>query len=223
MTRADIDSGLIRRLRDEAGDRQETGQYVVRRRILFVAKRLFAHFGYEGTSLANVASTADVSEDQLLQLFESKLRLMEGIFDDEWKTIGPRLEDIVLAAMNAREAILEVFAVLTHILDKDRDVAQLWLFESRCLRGEDGRVTVPECFSDFSTLITHLVVRSQMERTCPPAFNARVVASLLIAGMEGLIRDWLLTERRHPQSGTTPYSGAQLITVFDAAVSGLKP
>ena len=223
MSLAEIDSGLIRRLRNEAGDRQDMAQYAVRRRILFVAKRLFAHFGYEATPLADVAHTADMLEEELLRYFESKLRLLEAIFDAEWKTMGPRVEDVVLAAPNAREAILEIFAVMTHILDKDRDLAQLWLFESRCLRGDDGRPTVPDCFREFSDLVKHLVVRSQMERTCPPAFNARVVASLLIAAMEGLIRDWLLSEHGHPLGVSTPFSGTQLITVFDAAVSGLKP
>ena len=223
MTRSEPDSGLIRRLRSESGGQPDTGQYAVRRRILFVGKRLFAHFGYEGTPLADVAHAADVSEDELFRFFDSKLRVLEGIFEYEWKSMGPRLEDVVLAAPNARDAILELFAIMTHIMDKDRDLARLWLFEGRSQRKADGQFLVPESFQDFADLVPHLVVRTQMERTCPPAFYARVVASLLISGMEGLIRDWLLTEQQTHAHIATPYSGAQLITVFDAAVSGLKP
>lgn len=223
MPSAKPDSEVETHLGRDVVARQELARSAVRERLLSVAKLLFARQGYDATSLQDVLRVTDVAEQDVPPALGGKLQLLQGIFAEEWKTMGPRLEDAVLEALDARQSLLRIFAALINIFDKDRALAQLWLFEGRARRRENGETLVPDCFTEFSTLVTRLVARSQMEKTCPPDFEPRVVASLLVGSMEGLIREWLLSEQA-PRHGTAPrYPGARLITVFDAAVSGLKP
>jgi len=53
-----------------------------RQHILSTAKRLFAYFGYDGTSFDDIARAADIPAGQLLQLFEDKQKLLTAIFDE---------------------------------------------------------------------------------------------------------------------------------------------
>lgn len=191
-----------------------------RRKLLFVGKRLFAYFGYADATLGDIARAAEMSEEELLRHFDSKFKLLGAVFDDEWKSLHPRMEDVVLATVGVDAALLEILAVMTHALDKDRDLAKLWLFDGYHQRAADGRVTLPRGFVDFFGLITKLVVRGQRDRVFDAELRPGVTASLLIAGMEGLVRDWLLAEY---VPGATPYSGSQLITAYNALVSGLRP
>lgn len=192
----------------------------VRRKLLFVGKRLFAYFGYAEAPLADVARAADLSEEELLQHFDAKHKLLAAIYDDEWKSLHPRMEDVVLATPGADDALLEILAVMTRALDKDRDLAKLWLFDGYRQRAGGGRVSLPRGFIEFFGLITKLVVRGQRDRVFDRELRPGVAASLLIAGMEGLVRDWLLSEQ---VPGAQPYSGSQLITAYNALVSGLRP
>lgn len=192
----------------------------VRRRLMFVGKRLFAYFGYADSSLADIARAADMSEEELRQHFDTKHKLLAAIYDDEWKSLHPRMEDVVLATPGPDDALLEILAVMTRALDKDRDLAKLWLFDGYRQRAGGARVSLPRGFIDFFGLITKLVVRGQRDRIFDITLRPGVAASLLIAGMEGLVRDWLLSEQ---VPGAQPYSGSQMIAAYNALVSGLRP
>ena len=220
MPASDARNASIQPGSDRVGNLPGVGHFSVRRRILYTGKKLFAHFGYDDTSIADIALAMDIPQADLLRYYGDKASLLAAVFDDEWKTINKRLEDIILTSLDAHEATLAIFAAMTHILDKDRDLAKLLLFEGHRPRAESREVEVAEGYKDFIDLLMRLVMRGQKDGTYHPAFHPRVITSLLISAIEGLNRDWLLTERQH---GVTPYSGAQLISVFDALVSGLKP
>lgn len=191
-----------------------------RQHILSTAKRLFAYFGYDGTSFDDIARAADIPPGQLLQQYDDKRKLLTAIFDEGWEAMKPRMSDIMLTSMDAREAALSVFAALTAILDKDRDLAKLLLFEVRRPRAEDGEVVLPRGFLAFADLMLRLAVRGQQDHSFSIALHPRIIATLLISAMEGLLRERMLAE--HTDQGEA-YTGAHMISGFDALVSGLKP
>ena len=123
-------------------ENRESEGFVVRRRMLFVGKRLFAHFGYAGTSIVDIAQAADLPAKEILRHFRSKPRLLAAIFDDAWKNINPKMADVVFATLDTNEAMLEIFPVLTRIFDEDRELAKLWLFEGHLQRDESGGILV---------------------------------------------------------------------------------
>ncbi len=203
-----------------AASAHKSGHFSVRRRILFVGKRLFATFGYAGTTLDEIARAADVEKEELLEHFGDRAALLIAILDEEWQTINPRMDDILLTSVNAKEAVLATFAAMARILDKDRDLAHLLLFGDCWQRGVDGKVHMTEGCRGFTEHMVRLAQRGQQDATFTKALHPRVIASLLTAGMQGLIRDWLLSDQ---ERGISAYSGSQLITAFDALVVGMKP
>ena len=198
----------------------EAEPHAARRKLLFVAKRLFAHYGYADVALAEIARAAELPQEELLRHFDGKYKLLTAIFDDEWKSLEPRMEDLAFAAPRADKVLHEILAVMTNVLYKDRDLAKLWLFDGYRQRAAGGRVSLPRGFIDFFGFITKLVTRGQRQGVFDPGLRPSVTASLIIAGMEGLVRDWLLTEH---VPGARPYSGSEIMVAFNALTAGLRP
>lgn len=195
-------------------------QSEVRRRILRVAKQRFARFSYDGVTLAGIARGADVSLAELLQHFDGKLTLLTAVFDEGWASINVRFADIVITSVSARDAMLSMLAVMTHILEKDPDLARLLLFEGRRPHPTTGQIMLSKGYRRFMALCVELAVRGQKDGSFRNAFHPRVIATLLTGAAESLLRDRLIAEQ---EGDAAPYSGAQMLAAFDAMVSVLKP
>lgn len=189
-----------------------------RRRLLAVGKHLFARFGYDSTSLADIAHQADASAIELLGI-DSKDELLAEIFDHGWAEINSRLTDIGIESMNARRAMLAILSVFTHTLERDEDFARLLLFDGCHPQPDNGEIIVPAGYRRFTEFCTALIVRGQEEGSFGTALHPRVMASVLLGAAEGLMRDRLIAEQ---DSGISPYSESQLIMVFDTLISSMK-
>ncbi len=195
-------------------------QSEVRRRILRVAKQRFARFSYDGVTLASIARGADVPLAELLLHFDSKLTLLLAVFDEGWASINLRFADIVITSVTARDAMLSMLAVMTHILEKDLDLARLLLFEGRRPNPVTGQIMLSKGYRELVRLCVELAVRGQKDGSFRNAFQPRVIATLLIGAAESLLRDRIIAEQ---EEDATPYSGAQMLAAYDALVSFLKP
>ena len=190
------------------------------RTILDVAKHLFARYGYDGTPMGVIARTVGITQEELHDHFVDKLSLLTAVFEEGWSSINPRLQDIVVNSVNAREATLSMMAVMMRILERDGDLARLLLFEARRPNPETGDIVFSAGYRWFARLCTELVVRGQKDGSYRATFHPRAVASLLTGALEGLMRDRYLAEE---QGDVTLLSGAQLMTAFDALVTFLGP
>lgn len=63
--------------------------------IITAAERLFAHQGYEGTSLRDIAAAAGVNVSMISYYFGSKEKLIEALFEERIGYIGPQIENLV--------------------------------------------------------------------------------------------------------------------------------
>lgn len=192
----------------------------VNQQILDVAKHLFARYGYEGTSLGAIAHGAGISQEELSEHFDSKLGILMTVFEEGWTGINERLQDIVINSINARQATLSMFAVMMRILERDGDLARLLLFEDRRPHPETGEIVFSQGYRWFMRLCVELVTRGQKDGSFRISFHPRAIASMLTGALESLMRDRYLAEE---QGSTTPLTGAQLMTAFDALVTYLGP
>jgi AcrR family transcriptional regulator len=203
-----------------AGATADTTDAVLRARGLEAGKRLMADKGYEQVTLTEVARAAGMSEALLLRLYGSKQGLLEGIFNAFWESLNPRLAEIVLTTYNAREATLAILSVMMHVLQKDRDLAKLLMFEGRRRRGPNGEILVSEGFRDFTKLGFNLVARGQKDGSFSRVFEPAVITSALLGATEGLFRDQLIAEQ---YGRAMPYSESQMASAFDTVVSSFAP
>src|SRR5579872_4920171 len=155
-----------------------------RQRLLSTGKRLFARLGYESTTVSELCRDAHVSQANLLRLFDSKLGLLEAIFDEGWESINPRITDIVVTSLNARQATLSILAVMTHIFERDPDLAKLMLFEGRRPRADDGGIMISDGFRKFFELGMQLVIRGQRDGSYTKSIDPHILTSVVLGAVE---------------------------------------
>src|SRR5262245_50966060 len=111
-----------------------------RTRLLQAAKRLFALQGYEQTATSAIAREAGTSESQLMRYFGGKVGLLDALFNEAWSELNERVRHVVRESPSAREALLELLQTIATSLAHDPDLAALYLFEGRRMRGAEPRV-----------------------------------------------------------------------------------
>ena len=163
-----------------------------RTRLLQAAKRLFALQGYEQTATSAIAREAGTSESQLMRYFGGKVGLLDALFNDAWADLNERVRETIADAPDSRAALLDLLQTITTTLARDPDLAALFLFEGRRMRGEEPRVRVSEGFHAFAELARGLVRKAQASRQLDPKLDAGAVTSALIGACEAMIRDRVL-------------------------------
>ena len=207
-------------LRNIDSEREDTLRLLaVRRRILAVAKHKIARFGFESVSLQDIAHSADVPWIEFLVHFEDKPSVMNAILEQGWRDLIPRLTEAAFNSISARNGILSVLALMTNVMQKDEDLVRIMLLEGRRPDPESGELGLTTGYRRFVQICTELVVRGQKDGSVKPNLHPRVIASMIVGALEGMLRDRLIVEQ---DDTITPYTGTYLMSAYDVLVSGLK-
>lgn len=189
-----------------------------RARFIAVGKGLFARHGYEQTPISTIAREAETSESQLVRYFGGKAGLLEAIFDEGWRSLNDQIQRLVADAPDSCTAILGILTAILTAFRRDPDLARVFLFEGRRVRGEHGEIILSTGFRKFADMLTRLIRRGQQDGGIAKALDAAAVASALMGAAEGMLRDSLLaTHGRKP----APYSERSIQRVFTAIVESL--
>jgi AcrR family transcriptional regulator len=189
-----------------------------RQRLLAAAKTLFAQNGFERTSTASIARVAGTSESQLVRYYHTKTGLLEAIFNISWQTLTPEIQQVVMGATDAREALAGVLETVTDSFGRDPDLAFLLLFEGRRVRGESSEIILSQGFIDFANLIRLLIQRGKKDGTFRVELSDEAMASAILGATEGMIRDRLMAQRAGKED---PFSIAEIRAIFLAFLTGL--
>ena len=187
-----------------------------RTRLLGAGKSLFARLGYEQTSTAAIAREALTSESQLVRHFEGKAGLLAAIFEESWRPVNESLHGAAAEAPNAREALLSVLSTLMLAFDKDQELAFLFVFEERRVRG-GNEIVLSKGFLEFTELLQRLVRRGQKDGTFPAHCSPQAVSAALIGAAEGMLREPLIATRAGKPA---PFSEGEMVDVFTAMLAG---
>ncbi|HXG54863.1 MAG TPA: TetR/AcrR family transcriptional regulator [Vicinamibacterales bacterium] len=190
-----------------------------RSRLLAAGKALFARNGFEQTSTSAVARDAGTSESQLVRYFTGKAGLLDAIFEEAWKPMNARIHDMLADASSGRIAVSGVLTTVLGAFDHDDQLATLFLFEGRRIRG-DSEVRLSAGFVEFNDVVQRLVRRGQKDGSFDSSFDATALAAALIGSVEAMIRERLLAKR---DGNTSPFSDKQLHKIFEAMLEGFKP
>ena len=189
-----------------------------RSRLLAAGKELFARVGYEQASTAAIARAAGTSESQLVRYFDGKAGLLEAIFNESWKPLNEEVQKLIANAPHAREALTAVLLAVTKTLGSDPDIAFLFLFEGRRVRGSGPDVVLSKGFVQFSELVRALIRRGQQDGSFRPEFSDAAVTSAVMGAAEGMMRERLLAER---SGKSRPFSEREIRHVFAALLAGV--
>jgi AcrR family transcriptional regulator len=191
-----------------------------RNRLLNAGKTLFSRLGFENTSTSAVAHEAGTSESQLVRYFGSKVGLLEAIFEEAWKPLNARVHDLLADARSGRAAVAGILTAVLEAFERDDQLATIFLFEGRRIRGGDAGVKLSSGFLEFSDVIFRLIKRGQKDGSFEPGFDPSALAAALIGATEAMVRDRLLARRR----GTArTFSDRQVHRIFEAMLNGFGP
>lgn len=190
-----------------------------KQRLMRTAKSLFAHNGYEATSTASIARGAMTSESQLVRYFGGKAGLLEAIFNRSWQALNPLIHEKVVGATSARQALLTVLEILMNQFENDQELAVIFLFEGRRIRGAEHEVFISKGFVKFNQLIRTLVQRGKAEGRIRPDLKDGALAAALIGAAEGMVRERLIAQRLGDEP---PFEISDLAAVVDALLGGLS-
>lgn len=186
-----------------------------RGRLLAAGKTLFAQSGYEQTSTAAIARSAGSSESQLIRYFGGKAGLLEAIFNESWLTLNDQVQQQMAEAQHGRDAILRILKLMIEALGRDDEIAFLFLFEGRRMRGSSHEVVLSRGFVQFWDLVCKLTERGQEDGSFRNDIPAKVLASAMLGCAEGMMRDRLI----NPNDPAYTDGGVQ--TAFESMVNGL--
>ena len=187
-----------------------------RERLLHSAKTLFARLGYEQTSTAAIAREAGSSESQLMRYFGGKAGLLDTIFNESWAAVLARVSSEIPATTPAHDSVLGMLGITIEAFGRDHDIAVLFLFEGRRIRGNE--VTLSRGFLQFYELVQSVIRRGQEDGSFRNDLDPTVLSAALLGSAEGMIRDRLLLERRGMPN---PFDDAAVRKTFRAIIDGL--
>ncbi|HEY0140184.1 MAG TPA: TetR/AcrR family transcriptional regulator [Thermoanaerobaculia bacterium] len=196
------------------GDSTQTS----RSRLLNAGKTLFSKNGYEQTSTAAIAREAGSSESQLIRYFGGKSGLLEAIFNDSWSSLNDVVRLHLEQAVHGRDAILRILGLMIDAFSRDHDIAFLFLFEGRRLRGGTHEVLLSKGFTQFIEVVYSLIRKGQQDGSFRNDVDAKVLCSAMLGCAEGMIRDRVMSERAKEEH---PHSDEAIKTAFASMVNGL--
>jgi AcrR family transcriptional regulator len=189
-----------------------------RSRLLNAGKTLFSRNGYEQTSTAAIARESGSSESQLIRYFGGKSGLLEAIFNEAWMSLNDDVRLHIEQAEHGRDAILRILSLMIEAFARDHDIAFLFLFEGRRLRNNSREVLLSKGFVQFTSVVHQLIEKGQADGSFRKDVDAKVLCSAMLGCAEGMVRDWVMSERAKEQH---PYTDDALKTAFAAMVNGL--
>jgi AcrR family transcriptional regulator len=199
------------------GDSTQTS----RMRLLNAGKTLFARNGYEQTATSSIARESGSSESQLIRYFGGKAGLLEAIFNEAWSGLNESVQQHVAEAAHGRDAIIRLLSLMIQAFSRDHDIAFLFLFEGRRMRGGGSHeVLLSKGFVQFNQVVGMLIERGRQDGSFRTDVHPQVLGSAMLGVAEGMLRDRVLGERNQTP---VPYDDDQIIRTFTAMVNGLAP
>lgn len=189
-----------------------------RMRLLNAGKTLFAKNGYEQTSTAAIAREAGSSESQLIRYFGGKAGLLEAIFNESWASLNEAVQQRISETDTGREGLVKLLGLMISALSRDHDIAFLFLFEGRRMRGGSHEVIISRGFQNFMDVVNVLIKKGQQDGSFRPDIQPNVLCSAMFGCAEGMLRDRVLAERNNKPD---PFTEEDIIRTFSAMVNGL--
>lgn len=187
---------------------------------MMAGKSLFAQNGYEQTSTSSIAREAGTSESQLVRYFSGKAGLLEAIFDQSWQALHEELQDNLISAPTARGALLGVLAELVRTFRDDPELAYIFLFEGRRIRGPEHEVFISDGFRRFNGILLQLLERGGLDGSIKTDLHGPALLSALVGAAEGMIRDRLTAQRLGQPD---PFSDDDVRAVIETFLAALNP
>lgn len=181
-----------------------------REQLLSVGRVLFAEKGFEGTSVEEIASRAEVSKPVVYEHFGGKEGLYAVIVDREVDTLLTALTTALTASRHPRVIVEAAALALLDYIDDHTDGFRILVRDSPVAQATG---TFSSLIGDVASQVEHILAE-QFERSGMDVESAPMYAQMLV-GMIALTGQWWLEER-------TPSKEAVAAHLVNLAWNGLQ-
>lgn len=183
-----------------------------REQLLSVGRSVFAHRGYEATSVEEIAASAAVSKPVVYEHFGGKEGLYAVVVDREIRTLLHTVES-ALTGGHPRELLEQAACALLDYVDASTSGFRILVRDAPVSQSTGSFASL---ISDIATRVEHILGVEFSERGFDPRL-APMYAQMLV-GMVALTGQWWL-EVRHPEKEEV---AAHLVNLAWNGLDGLE-
>ena len=166
-----------------------------REQLISIARRLFAEKGVEGTSVEEIAATAEVSKPVVYEHFGGKEGLYAVVVDREVQTLLAEIEAALTTAIRPRELVEQAALALLDYIETHTDGFRILARDSSVASSSGSFASL---LSDIASQVEGLLVTEFRAHGLDPK-TAPMYAQMLV-GMVALTGQWWLDARKPKRS-----------------------
>jgi len=186
-------------------------------RVRTAAKDLFAERGYEDSSTAEICRLAGTSQSQLVKHFNSKLGLLEAVFENAWEQINPAIRLAVQKIPSPTDKLRIVVDMVLTFLERDRALRTLFLLEGRRIRGDGHMVVLTPGFVEFIHFLDAILEEMAAKGELSPDVHIQALRSGFMGAIEGMLRDQDLARTSHFPAAYSEADSRVIFSIFLSA------
>lgn len=154
-----------------------------RRALVDTALRVFAEGSYRGTTTAEIAREAGVSEPILYRHFASKRDLYLACIEASWERLRSAWDEAITDAESSNEFLPAMSGCYVSIRDAKHRVAELWM-QATVEAADDPEVRkfLRAQLRDVREYVANVIRRCQAEGTVLPQRDPEAEAWMFVAG-----------------------------------------
>jgi AcrR family transcriptional regulator len=184
-----------------------------REQLLDIGRRLFAEKGFEGTSVEEIAATAQVSKPVVYEHFGGKEGLYAVVVDREIHTLLDAVTDSLSTAHHPRVLLEQAALALLGYVETSTDGFRILVRDSPVTQSTG---TFASLISDVASQVEHLLADEFRSRDLDPG-TAPLYAQMLV-GMVALTGQFWLDHRSAKRADVA----AHLVNLAWNGLSGLE-
>ena len=151
--------------------------------------RAFAHKGYHGCRISDIAEEAGVSHGLVYHYFSSKEEVLETIFRENWGVVAVAIDQISEADGSAIEEVRKIASLMLHSWRRDPDVVRVLVREiARSPQLQDRIGDFQQAFD----ALARVIARGQKTGEVDPALDPRVATFAVWGMLDEVLTAWVL-------------------------------
>ncbi len=153
---------------------------------------------------AQLAKSVGVSEAALYRHFASKAKMFEGLIDFIEETIFSRTSMITQSDTPAARQCEQILTLVLTFVERNPGMARLLTGDALSGESERLRASINQLFQRLETQIKQVLRRAELQEGLRTETTASATANLMIAVVEGRIRQYVRSEFKNKPTSHWP-------------------
>jgi AcrR family transcriptional regulator len=154
-----------------------------REQLLTVGRQLFAERGFEGTSVEEIAATAEVSKPVVYEHFGGKDGLYAAVVDREIQHLLATVSTALTSASRGREILEQAALALLDYIENETDGFRILVRDSPAAQPTGGFASL---ISDLASQVEYILAEQfdvrGLDRTVAPLYAQMLVGMVALTG-----------------------------------------